>query len=178
MRVTLIAAMGSNRVIGKGNQLIWHMPKDLKFFKEKTTAHAVIMGRKTFESVGKRPLPNRTNIVITSSEGYEVPEGVIVVKTIEDALKAVPVGETEAFIVGGAQIYEAYLAAGLATHIYLTEIHQEFDGDTYFPGFALNVWKEVWREDNEADEKNKYPFSFVLFEKHMGKLDMPGEDTH
>jgi dihydrofolate reductase len=175
MRVTLIAAMGSNRVIGKGNQLVWHMPKDLRFFKEKTTGHAVIMGRKTFDSVGKRGLPNRTNIVITSQENYEVPEGILVVKTIEDALKVVPAGETEAFIVGGAQIYEAYLASGLATHIYLTEIHQEFEGDTFFPGFALNVWKEVWREDHAADEKNAYPFSFVLFEKHIGDIKNPAD---
>lgn len=165
MRVTPIAAIGNNYVIGKGNQLIWHMPKDLKFFKEKTTGHAVIMGRKTFESVNKRALPNRTNIVITSEANYEVPDGVVVVKTIHDALKAVPAGDAEAFIVGGAQIYKAYLDAGLATHMYLTHIHHTFEGDTFFPEFDLNEWVEVWREDHEADEKNPYPFSFVLYEK-------------
>lgn len=175
MKITPIAAMGSNRVIGKGNDLVWHMPADLRFFKQTTTGHAVIMGRKTFESVKKRALPNRTNIVITSEENYEVPEGVIVVKTIHDAIKAVPVGETEAFIVGGAQIYKAYLDANLATHQYITLIHHEFDGDTFYPEFALNRWKEVWREDHEADEKNAYPFSFVLYEKKEDILENPAE---
>lgn len=175
MNVTLIAAMGSNRVIGKGNQLVWHMPKDLRFFKEKTTGHAVIMGRKTFESVGKRALPNRTNIIITSADNYEVPDGVLVAKTIEGAIKAVPAGETEAFIVGGAQIYQAYLDANLATHMYITEIHHDFEGDTFFPEFALNRWVEVWREDHIADEKNLYNYSFVLFEKQPDTLKNPAD---
>lgn len=157
--------MATNRVIGKNNQLIWHMPADLKFFKQKTTGSYIIMGRKTYESVGK-PLPNRTNIVITRQDGYQA-EGCIVVGTLDSAIRTVPDTEKEVFIVGGAQIYEEALDT-VATHIYLTQIHHEFEGDTFFPEFALNRWHEIWREDHDADEKNPYNYSYVLYEKKKG----------
>ncbi len=159
MIVSAIVAIAENNAIGKSNQLLWHMPNDLKHFKDITSGRTIIMGRKTFDSVGK-PLPKRRNIVVTQ-QNITIP-GCEVVKSIEDALVLCE-GEDEVFIAGGAQIYK--LAMPLTDRIYLTIIHKVFDADTFFPSIDKNDWKEVKREDFDADEKNAYPYSFITLER-------------
>ena len=159
MIVSQIAAMSENHVIGKDNQLLWHMPNDLKHFKNTTSGHTVIMGRKTFDSVG-RPLPRRRNIIITRRQ--IAIEGCEVVNSIEAAL-ALCVGEDEVFIVGGAEIYKQSLH--LTNRIYLTIIHHHFEGDSFFREVSKNEWKEVSRENHPADDKNAFPYSFVIYER-------------
>jgi dihydrofolate reductase len=159
MTTSIIVAIAKNRAIGKDNKLLWYLPNDLKHFKDVTTGHTVIMGRKTFDSVGK-PLPRRRNIVVTrqdiSIEGCEV------VKSIEAAL-ALCAGEDEVFIVGGAEIYRQ--AIPLTDRIYLTIIDQEFEGDTFFPELNTGDWQETQRENFEPDDKNKYSYSFITLER-------------
>ena len=166
MGVALIVAVAENGVIGKDNDLIWHLPKDMRFFKETTIGHHVIMGRKNFESIPHkyRPLTDRTNIVITRQLGFKA-EGCIVVNSVVAALDiAKNNGDTEPFIIGGGQIYKISLEQNLVDRIYLTKIHHNFDGDTFFP--ELNSeWKEINREDCFSDEKNKYDYSFLVLEK-------------
>jgi dihydrofolate reductase len=166
MKVSLIVAVSENDVIGKENDLIWHLPKDIKFFKEATLNHHVIMGRKNFESIPHkfRPLPNRTNIVITRQSDYKA-EGSIVVNSVEEALKvAKSNGENEAFIIGGGQIYKIALEKNLVDRIYLTRIHHSFDGDTFFPELSSD-WEEIKREDCFKDDNHKYDYSFIVLEK-------------
>jgi dihydrofolate reductase len=152
---SIIVAISENNAIGKNNQLLWYLPADLKHFKQITTRHTVIMGRKTFDSVGK-PLPNRRNIIITrqkiSIEGCEV------VSSINEAL-ALCADEEEVFIVGGAEIYRQSIH--LTDRIYLTIVHQKFDADSYFPEINYNEWIETEREDHQPDEKNKLAYSFI-----------------
>ena len=166
MRVSLIVAVSENGVIGKDNDLIWHLPKDMKFFKETTLGHHVIMGRKNFESIPHkyRPLNDRTNIVITRQLGFKA-EGCIVVNSVVAALDiAKNNGDTEPFIISGGQIYKIALEQNLVDRIYLTKIHHTFNGDTFFP--ELNSeWKEINREDCFSDEKHKYDYSFIVLEK-------------
>ena len=166
MKVSLIVAVAENGVIGKDNDLIWHLPKDMRFFKETTLGHHVIMGRKNFESIPHkyRPLTDRTNIVITRQSGYKA-EGCIVVDSVVAALDiAKNNGDTEPFIIGGGQIYKIALEQNLVDRIYLTKIHHTFNGDTFFP--ELNSeWKEINRQDCFSDEKNKYDYSFIVLEK-------------
>ena len=159
MTVSIIVAIGENHAIGKNNQLLWHMPNDLKHFKDITSGRTIIMGRKTFDSVGK-PLPKRRNIVVTRQD-ITIP-GCEVVKSIEDGL-ALCKNEDEVFIGGGAEIYK--LAMHLTDRIYLTIIHKSFDADTFFPGIDKSEWKEVKREDFELDEKNPLPYSFITLER-------------
>lgn len=159
MIVSIVVAIGENYAIGKNNQLLWHLPADLKHFKQITTGHTVIMGRKTYDSVGK-PLPNRRNIIITRQD--ITIEGCEVVKSIEDAL-ALCAGEEEVFIIGGAEIYKQSIH--LADRIYLTIVHQKFDGDSYFPEINYEQWIETTREDHQPDEKNKLPYSFITLER-------------
>ena len=166
MGVSLIVAVAENKVIGKDNNLIWHLPKDMRFFKETTLGHHVIMGRKNFESIPHkyRPLPNRTNIVVTRQTDYAA-EGCVVVNSVEAALKiAKENGDKEPFIIGGGQIYKLALEAKLVDKIYLPKINHTFDGDTFFPELE-NEWKEVQRIDCKADEKHAYDYSFLTFEK-------------
>ena len=166
MRVSLIVAVANNGVIGKDNDLIWHLPKDMKIFKETTLGHHVIMGRKNFESIPHkyRPLPNRTNVVITRQSDYKA-EGCIVVNSVEEALEiAEQNGDTEPFIIGGGQIYEIALEQNLVDKIYLTKVHHTFEGDTFFPELG-NDWKESERIDCKADEKHAHAYSFLTFEK-------------
>ena len=166
MVVSLIVAVSENGVIGKDNDLIWHLPKDMKFFKETTMGHHVIMGRKNFESIPHKysPLPNRTNMIITRKADY-IAEGCVVVNSVETALEiAKQNGETEPFIIGGGQIYKLALEANLVDKIYLTKVYFSFDGDTFFP--ELNAdWKETERTDCKADEKHVHDYSFLTFEK-------------
>ena len=157
--ISMIVAADENNVIGKDNQLIWHLPDDLKFFKKKTSGHCIIMGRHTFESVGK-PLPNRTNIIITRDKNYAA-EGCKIVNTLEDAL-ALAKGDDNPFIVGGEQIYR--LALPLADQVYLTRIHHEFEGDRHFPELG-NDWIETESIPHDTDEKHEYAFTFKTYEK-------------
>ena len=166
MKVSLIVAVSENGVIGKDNDLIWHLPKDMKFFKDTTLGHHVIMGRKNFESIPHkyRPLPNRTNIVITRQSDYKA-EGCKIVNSVKEALEfAKTNGDNEAFIIGGGQIYKLAIDAGVVDKIYLTKIHHSFDGDTFFPKLGNN-WKEVGRIDYKADEKHANDYSFLTFQK-------------
>jgi dihydrofolate reductase len=159
MTTSIIVAIAQNNAIGINNQLLWHLPNDLKHFKNTTSGHTVIMGRKTFDSVGK-PLPKRRNIVITrqniSIEGCEV------VNSVEAAL-ALCADEYEVFIVGGAEIYK--LAMPLTDKIYLTIVHHDFEGDTYFPQIDYSQWNETARTDYEADEKHAYTYSIITLER-------------
>jgi len=157
--ITAVVAIASNYAIGKNNQLLWHLPNDLKHFKNITAGGTVIMGRKTFASVGK-PLPKRRNIVITRQD-IEI-EGCEVVKSIDEAI-ALCETEDEVFIVGGAEIYRQ--AMHLTNRIYLTIVHQSFDADTFFPEIDYKDWKETEREDHEADEKHQFSYSFITLER-------------
>ena len=155
--IALVVAMAENRVIGKENKLIWHLPADLKHFKNLTTGHPIIMGRKTFESIGK-PLPNRTNIVITRQTDFEA-EGCLVAHSLSEALMMAQQMDSDIFVIGGAEIYKQ--AMFLADTIYLTEVHHTFEGDTFFPEIDSVLWQETSREEHSADEKNTYNYAFV-----------------
>jgi dihydrofolate reductase len=159
MIVSSIVATGENNAIGKNNQLLWHMPADLKHFKDITSGKSIIMGRKTFDSVGK-PLPKRRNIVVTRQD-ITIP-GCEVVKSVEEGLELCK-GEEEVFIGGGAEIYKQ--AMHLTDRIYLTIIHKNFDADTFFPEIDHKIWKETEREDHAPDDKNQYAYSFITLER-------------
>jgi dihydrofolate reductase len=159
MIVTDVVAISENHVIGKDNKLLWYLPNDLKHFKEITSGHTIIMGRKTYESVGK-PLPRRRNIIITR-QAITI-EGCEVVNSIEAAL-ALCKDEQEVFIVGGAEIYRQSLP--LTDRIYLTIVHKKFEGDSFFPEIDKTAWKEVFREDHLPDEKNLLSYSFITLER-------------
>ena len=158
MIISLIAAMGKNRVIGADNSIPWKLPQDMKRFKELTTGKPVVMGRKTFEAIG-RMLPNRTNIIITRDRNYKA-EGCVVVHSTEEALKAANKNQ-EFMIIGGAEIYKQFLP--IANKMYLTFIDKNFEGDAYFPEYDKNEWKEVSREEH-ADE-NGLKYAFVNLER-------------
>lgn len=159
MITSIIVAAGENNEIGKDNDLLWHLPKDLKFFKEKTLGHHVIMGKRTFLSLsGQKPLPKRTNIIVTSDESLSF-EGCIMANSIEDAV-CKSMDDDERFILGGSTIYKQFMP--LADKIYITRVHATFnDADTFFPHINFDEWKEVGRTRHEADEKHAYPFSFI-----------------
>lgn len=159
MIISIIVAIAENNAIGKENKLLWHLPADLKHFRDVTSGHTIIMGRKTFDSVGK-PLPKRRNIVITRSSGLEIP-GVEVVNTLDDALALCEDNE-EVFIGGGAEIYK--MAMDITNKIYLTVVKGTFDADTFFPAIDMDTWEETDRQDFEPDEKNAlgYTFSTLL----------------
>ena len=158
--LTVIVAAGENNAIGKENKLIWHLKDDLKRFKELTSGHHIIMGRKTFESFSK-PLPNRIHVVITTQADYDAPEGVIVVNSIEAALE-VAKKDNQPFIIGGGEIYRQSLP--LAQKIELTRVHHSFDGaDTFFPKIDFAVWKEVNCKTHDKDEEHDYAFSFITY---------------
>ncbi|MEQ8904273.1 dihydrofolate reductase [Ekhidna sp.] len=165
MIISMIAAMGSNRVIGKDNDIPWHLPDDFKYFKNTTKGHHVIMGRKNWESLPPsfQPLPDRPNIVITRQKNYKA-EGGEVVSSLEAAIDtARQKNEPEAFIIGGGEIYRMGLE--IADRIYLTEINGEFDGPVTFPEFDQSIWKEESREHHPADDRHKYAFDFVIYSK-------------
>lgn len=159
MTISIVVAIAENHAIGKDNKLLWHLPNDLKHFKEITSGHTVIMGRKTYDSVG-RPLPNRRNIIITR-QPIEI-EGCEVVNSVEAAL-ALCAGTPEVFIVGGAEIYKQVMH--LTDKIFLTIVHANIEGDTYFPEIEPAIWKETQRQDHEANEKNALPYSFITLER-------------
>lgn len=158
--ISIIAAVAENGVIGGGNQMPWHLSEDLRRFKAVTTGHPVVMGRKTFESLG-RPLPNRTNVVITRNLGYKA-EGVVIAGSLEEALTMFPAGE-EVFVIGGGDIYRQ--AMGVADRLYITHIGAPFDGDTHFPEIDPRRWRETWREAHQYGEKFPHPFQFVNYQR-------------
>lgn len=165
MIVSLIAALSKNRVIGKDNDLPWSLPDDMKYFMQTTKGHHVIMGRKNYDSIPEkfRPLPNRTNMVISRNQNLSLP-GCLVFHSIEEAIQhAKNAGEHELFIIGGAEIYRQSLA--LAHKLYLTEIQADIEGDTYFPDFDKNTWKESSRKHHPSDERHVYSFDFVIYER-------------
>lgn len=163
--IKILVACDENRVIGKDNQLIWHLPADLKRFKSLTTGHVILMGRKTYESIGK-PLPNRTTIVITRQADFQA-EGTITAHSVDEAiLKAKSLSREDIFIVGGAEIYTLSLA--LADQILLTQLHDIFEGDAYFPEISAETWEIVARERGLTDEKNPFQYSFITYQKKDG----------
>ncbi len=154
--ITMIAAAGQNNELGKDNGLLWHLPDDFKRFKELTTAHYIIMGRKTFESFPK-PLPNRTHLVITRNKAYKKP-GAVVVSSMNEALE-ISENDSQPYIIGGGEIYKIGLS--FADKIELTRIHATFnDADTFFPEFSKNNWKLISEVDHPIDEKHKYSFTY------------------
>lgn len=159
--LTIIAAAAENNALGKDNQLIWSLPNDMQRFKRLTLGHHIIMGRKTFESFPK-PLPNRTHIVITNQKEYQVPEGVVVVNSLEDALDQVK-HDVQPFIIGGGQIYKQ--AMKLADKIELTRVHATFEADAFFPEINASQWKETGRSFHEKDAKNEYDYSFITYQR-------------
>ena len=164
MQISMIAAMGSNRVIGKDNDIPWHLPDDFKFFKERTKKHHVIMGRKNWESLPPKfqPLPDRVNIVITRQDNYTA-EGAKVVPTLDAALALARENqEPEAFIIGGGEIYR--MSMHLASRIYLTEINAPFNGQVTFPELDLSKWIVKSRVHHGTDKKHEFSFDFVTYE--------------
>ena len=159
MLISLVVAVAANNAIGKNNQLLWHMPADLKHFKQITTGHTVFMGRKTYQSIGK-PLPNRRNIVI--SRVVKEIAGCEVVLSMEQALLLADKNE-EVMVIGGATIYN--LALPMAKRIYLTRIHHEFEADTFFPEIDPNQWQESDRKEFLPDEKNPFPYAFITLNR-------------
>jgi dihydrofolate reductase len=159
--ISIIVAIDENFAIGKNNDLLWHLPNDLKRFKALTTGHKIIMGRNTYLSLPKRPLPNRTSIVITDKKD-EVFEGTITVYSIEEAINRIENNE-EVFIIGGGMIYREFLPK--ADRLYLTLVHHTFEADTFFPEINFDEWKEVEKAGFAADEKNPYEYSYLTLDK-------------
>ena len=156
--ISIIVATSKNRVIGNNNSLIWKLPADLKRFKQITTGNTIVMGRKTYESIGK-PLPNRRNIIITRDTNYLV-DNCEIVNSLEEALMLC---NNDCFIIGGGEIYKQSI--DIADKIYLTLVQEDFEGDTYFPEIGKE-WTKVSREDFEPDEKNAHKYSFINYEKY------------
>ncbi len=163
MILTAIAAVAQNGIIGKDNDLIWHLPDDLKHFKTLTKGHTIIMGRKTWESIGAKPLPKRRHIVITRNADY-IANGAEVVTSVEAAIALIK-NDDQPFIVGGAEIYK--LAMPFVKRLELTYVHHDFEGDTFFPEFDENEWETTTEECHEADEKHKWPFTFVQLNRNI-----------
>lgn len=159
--VTLIAAAAENNALGKDNDLIWHLPEDFKRFKQLTTGHYIIMGRKTFESFPK-PLPNRTHVIISRQKNYTAPEGCIVVTSLEKALEACPKNETT-FIIGGGEIYKQSME--IAQIIELTRVHTSPEADVFFPEIDLEKWNLIFEEFHTKDEKHAFDFTFLTYQK-------------
>ena len=160
MIISIIAGMDKNRLIGQGDRLPWRLPADMKHFRRYTLGKPVLMGRKTFESIGK-PLPKRTNIILTHDRDYQA-TGCVVTHSIEEALGTASACE-EIMIIGGASIYKLFLRS--ADRLYLTCIHDCFEGDVYFPAFDLADWQEVKRVNCQPDEKNPHPYSFIFLHR-------------
>lgn len=162
-KLSIIVAIDENNAIGKDNQMLTHLPDDLKYFKQVTSGYSVIMGRKTFESLPKGALPNRRNIVITRNYDLTFPNCEMA-ESINHALELTE-GEEVVFIIGGGTIYEEMIDQ--VDKLYITHIHNSFDeAEVFFPHINPKIWKEVWREDHVADERHKYGFSFVQYEKN------------
>jgi dihydrofolate reductase len=167
MKISLIAAVAENNVIGKNNDLIWHLPNDLKYFKKITSGHHVVLGRKNYLSIPEkfRPLPNRTNIVLTRNPDFKA-EGCIVLNSIEKAIEFAQLNnETELFIIGGGEIYKQALDKQLVDRLYITHVHENFDGDTYFPDLNFDNWQLISKQCMNKDEKHPHDYTFCVYEK-------------
>jgi dihydrofolate reductase len=165
MNISMIAALAQNRVIGKNNDLPWSLPDDMKYFMQTTKGHHCIMGRKNYDSIPSKfkPLPLRTNIVVTRQKNLDAP-GCVVVNDIQKGIRlSRDAKETEVFIIGGAEIYKEGMS--VADRLYLTEIKADIEGDTYFPEVDHKKWKEKSRVHHPADEKHQYAFDFVVYER-------------
>lgn len=159
--VNIIVAMAENNAIGKDNKLLWHLPNDLKFFKNTTMGCPIIMGRKTYESIG-RLLPGRQNIIISRDKQYQI-DGAAVCNSLAEAIDA---AEAETvFVIGGGQIYTQALEENLISNIYITKVHTVITGDTFFPELDANNWQLIWEEKQQIDDKNKIAHTFQKFEK-------------
>ncbi|MFT5164819.1 MAG: dihydrofolate reductase [Saprospiraceae bacterium] len=166
MIISAIVAVAKNNVIGRDNDIPWHLPADLKYFKKTTLDHHIIMGRKSFESIG-RPLPKRTNVIITRNPFF-IASNCLVTRTVEEALMIARENEeSEAFIIGGAQIYD--LTKDHWDRLYLTEVDLEVEGDVLFPELNMDEWTLVSEDPQKADEKNEYDYNFKIYERK--KLD-------
>jgi dihydrofolate reductase (EC 1.5.1.3) len=166
VEIAIVVAVSENGVIGSDNQLPWRLPRDLQYFKSVTLGHPIVMGRKTFDSIG-RPLPGRTNIVVTRQTDWTAP-GVEVVHSLEAAIvraasAAEAAGVQRVMVIGGAEFYTQILPA--SDRLYLTEVHADVNGDAYFPEFDRAQWQEVSREHNAADASNPYAYSFVVLDR-------------
>jgi dihydrofolate reductase len=161
--VSFVVAMDRNRLIGKGSGLPWRLPDEIRRFKAITMGHPVLMGRKTYETIPQkfRPLPGRTNIILTRQKGYEAP-GCIVVHSMEEALSAVS-PEEELMVIGGSQLFNALLP--VVDRLYLTEIDGQYEGDVYFPELNMTQWSEVAREEHPRDDRHDSPFVFLMLER-------------
>lgn len=161
MRISLVVAMSENRAIGKDNQLLWHLPADLQHFKHVTMGKPILMGRKTYQSIG-RPLPGRVNVVITRDKNFSA-EGCVVVNSIQSALEVVK-DQHEICVIGGAELYQQMLPT--ADRIYLTIVHHTFSADVFFPELNLAEWNVLERTLRAADEKNKYSCEFLMLDRN------------
>ncbi len=159
--ITLIAAIGNKNALGKNNQLLWKLPKDLKHFKTLTENHPVVMGRKTYESIGKA-LPNRTNIVVSRKENW-FQEGILIVSTLKEALKFAKKINEDFFVIGGGEIYKQTMDA--AEKLEITKVEGDFEADTFFPKIDPKIWQKTNEECHSKDDKNEYDFCFQTFEK-------------
>lgn len=159
--ITIVVAMGLKNEIGANNQLLWHLPKDLKHFKEITSGHPIIMGRKTYESIGK-PLPNRTNIVVSTKKDW-FEEGILIVGSLKEAIKFAKKMDEEIYIIGGGNIYEQTI--DLAEKLEVTQVNAELKADIFFPKINPKIWNKTNEVSHEKDEKNEYDFSFQTYER-------------
>ena len=165
MIISLIAAVATNRVIGKDKDLVWHLPDDMKFFMKTTINHFVIMGRKSYESIPNnyRPLPNRVNIIVTRQKDYNAPDSIIS-NTLEEALDySIAHHQKEVFVIGGGQIFDQSME--IADKLYITEVKASFEGDSYFPELDHDQWDEISRKHHPQDDKHKHAFDFVIYER-------------
>lgn len=162
MTLSAIVAISSNNVIGKDNDLPWYLPADLKYFKKTTLGHPVIMGRKSYESIG-RPLPKRTNIIVTRDPFY-ISSNILVTHSMEEAISlAEDINNDEVFIIGGAMIYESSLP--YLNRMYITEVQTDIEGDTFFPEWSQEEWRLVSEDHHTADEKNEFDYAFKVYER-------------
>lgn len=171
IKLALIVAKAQNNVIGRNNKLPWYLPQDLKYFKQVTMGKPIIMGRKTFESIGK-PLPGRKNIVISRQKTLALPEGVDLAASITEALdlaesECLINNQNEAMLIGGAEIYRAALEQNLVERIYLTQVNADVEGDAYFAEIDIDEWQESYREDFKAEGPNPYDYSFIVLDKKV-----------
>ena len=159
--ITIIAAIGNNNELGKDNQLLWHLPADLQRFKELTSGHPIIMGRKTYQSIGK-PLPNRTNIVVSRKEDW-FEEGILIVPSLKEAIKHAKRIDTNAFVIGGGDIYSQMI--DMADRLEITQVDFATDADTFFPKIDERIWQKTNEIYHPKDEKNQYDFYFQTWER-------------
>jgi dihydrofolate reductase len=159
--ISLLVAMDENRVIGKDNKLPWYLPADLQYFKRITMGHPIVMGRKTYDSIG-RILPGRENVIVTRSKDYQQ-NGAVILHSIEDIIRYANAHDDEVFVIGGAEIFKEILPA--ADKLYITNIHHAFEGDVFFPEINETEWTILSKTEGKVDEKNLYPHDFIVYGK-------------